>query len=79
MVKIIKHLCREGLIAINLACNFVPLKDRAHPAWEYQFGGNDPTQESLIPINKYRATKRIYDFFKPGTVISTDNCPNTLH
>ncbi|EEC68045.1 hypothetical protein OsI_35879 [Oryza sativa Indica Group] len=75
---------REGLIAINLACNFMvqkiwPLKDRAHPAWEYQFCGNDPTQESLIPINKYRATNRIYDFFKPGTVIITNNCPNTLH
>nr|AAX96440.1 transposon protein, putative, mutator sub-class [Oryza sativa Japonica Group]ABA92848.1 transposon protein, putative, Mutator sub-class [Oryza sativa Japonica Group] len=81
-----KHspLLWEGLIAINLACNFMvqkiwPLKDRAHPAWEYQFCGNDPTQESLIPINKYRATNRIYDFFKPGTVIITNNCPNTLH
>jgi len=72
-----------GLTAVGVAANFVlrriqPLKQRAHPAFEYYAEG-DNTREAPERVDKNQAASRVAKFFASGTSLRTSDGPKAYN
>ncbi|RLN03169.1 hypothetical protein C2845_PM13G19980 [Panicum miliaceum] len=79
LVQMVVDLKKNGLTGVGVAANFVlrrmqPLKERAHPAYEYA-GADDFVREAPEQIPKEGAYHRLKQFFVPRTSLSTTGCP----
>jgi hypothetical protein len=80
MLDDLEQLKAEGLTGVAVAISFCrrliqPLRDRAHPAFEY-WGQSNPTRVAQCKVSKVEMMARVKNIF--GGQIRNKECPKVL-